>query len=184
MVLRHSKALIPAERIESKIYLIRGLKVMLDSDLAGLYRVETKQLNRAVKRNAARFPDDFMFQLTNNELDALRCQTGTSKTERGGRRYLPYVFTEQGVAMLSSVLNSTRAIQVNIQIMRVFTRLRQLHLSNAELRRELEEMKRQTNDRFNVVFETLDHLLAVEEFPKRKIGFTLKENRAAYAVKQ
>ncbi|MCX5901571.1 MAG: ORF6N domain-containing protein [Proteobacteria bacterium] len=179
-----SKDLVPVELIESKIFQIRGRKVMLDSDLALLYCVETKQLNRAVKRNAGRFPDDFMFQLTDDEADSLRCQTGTSKTTRGGRRYSPHVFTEQGVAMLSSVLISKRAIQVNIQIMRVFTRLRQMLLGNADLRRELEEMKRTTDDRFQIVFETLDHLLAVEERPKRKIGFAAKEQRAAYTVKQ
>ena len=174
---------IPVEYIEHKIYRIRGQKVMFDSDLAELYGVETKQLNRAVKRNLERFPADFMFQLTEDEIVFLRCQTGTSKNERGGRRYLPYVFTEQGVAMLSSVLTSARAIQVNILIMRVFTRLKELHVNSAELKRELDELKRQTNDRFQVVFETLDHLLAVEVQPKRKIGFTAKEKRAAYAVK-
>jgi hypothetical protein len=157
---------------------------MLDSDLAGLYGVETKQLNRAVKRNPDRFPADFMFQLTEDETVFLRCQSGTSKIERGGRRYLPYVFTEQGVAMLSSVLNSSRAIQVNILIMRVFTRLKDLHVNSSELKRELDDLKRQTNDRFQVVFETLDHLLAVKEQPKRKIGFTAKEKRAVYAAKQ
>jgi len=157
---------------------------MLDSDLAGLYAVETKQLNRAVKRNIERFPADFMFQLTEDETAFLRCQSGTSKKERGGRRYLPYVFTEQGVAMLSSVLTSARAIQVNILIMRVFTRLRELHVNSSGLRQELDELRRLTNDRFQVVFETLDHLLAVEEKPKRKIGFTAKEKRAAYAVRR
>ena len=178
-----SKQPVAVELIEQKIYLIRGQKVMLDSDLAGLYAVETKQLNRAVKRNTDRFPTDFMYQLTEDEAVFLRCQSGTSKNERGGRRYLPYAFTEQGVAMLSSVLKSAQAVQVNIQIIRVFTRLRQLHLNNSELKHELEEMKRQTNDRFQVVFETLDHLLAIEDKPKRKIGFTAKEKSAEYAVK-
>jgi hypothetical protein len=108
----------------------------------------------------------------------------TSKTDRrGGVQYFPMAFTEQGVAMLSSVLNSERAIEVNIQIMRVFTKIRQFYLSSTELKQELEELKKQTNDRFQVVFETLDHLLAVEEKPKRKIGFTAKEKRAVYAVK-
>jgi hypothetical protein len=173
---------VPVESIAKKIYLLRGQRVMLDSHLAALYCVETKQLNRAVKRNIERFPGDFMFQLTNNELAILRCQIGTSKSERGGRRYAPYVFTEQGIAMLSSVLNSKTAIQANIQIMRVFTRIRQLHVDSAELKRELEELKHLTNDRFQAVFETLDHLLTVEEKPKRKIGFTAKEQRAAYTV--
>ncbi len=174
---------IPLEHIEQKIHIIRGHRVMLDSDLAGLYAVETKQLNRAVKRNSERFPADFMFQITQEAAALLRCQTGTSKNERGGRRYVPYVFTEEGVAMLSSVRTSARAIQVNIMVMRVFTRLRELRVNSSELRRELDELKRQTNDRFQVVFETLDHLLAAEEKPKRKIGFTAEEKHAAYAVK-
>jgi ORF6N domain len=114
---------IPVERIEKTILLIRGQKVILDRDLAELYGVETGALNRAVKRNIQRFPEDFMFQLTGEETERLRCQTGISKRGRGGRRYLPYVFTEQGVSMLSSVLNSERAIQVNIAIMRIFVRL-------------------------------------------------------------
>src|SRR5262245_5199279 len=118
--------LIPVERIEKAIYLIRGEKVMLDRDLADLYDVETKMLNRAVKRNLARFPADFMFQLTAEEATLLRYQTGTSKTVRGGSRYRPYAFTEQGVAMLSSVLRSKRAVQVNIEIMRAFVNLRSM----------------------------------------------------------
>ena len=118
--------LIPVERIQNYIFLIRGEKVMLDSHLAELYGVETKALNRAVRRNADRFPDDFMFQLLNEELENLRCQIGTSSLEYGGRRYQPYVFTEQGVAMLSSVLRSKRAVQVNVAIMRAFVSLRRL----------------------------------------------------------
>ena len=117
-------SLIPIEKIEKVIYLIRGEKVMLDRDLASLYDVETKVLNRAVKRNLKRFPLDFMFQLTAEEAENLRCQFGTSSLSHGGRRYLPYVFTEQGVAMLSTVLNSERAISVNIEIMRAFVKLR------------------------------------------------------------
>ena len=131
-------SVIPIERIEKAIYLIRGEKVMLDRDLALLYGVETKMLNRAVKRNLKRFPSDFMFQLTADETDILRYQIGTSKKGRGGRRYLPYVFTEQGVAMLSSVLNSERAVLVNIEIMRAFVKLRQMLASNAELSRRLD----------------------------------------------
>src|SRR4030066_2013089 len=125
------KALIPVEMIEKKILLIRGEKVMLDADFAELYGVETSNLNKAVKRNIDRFPEDFMLQLTKEEADSLRFQIGMSKTEgRGGRRYLPYAFTEQGVAMLSSVLNSKRAIHINITIMRIFIRLRNLLISN------------------------------------------------------
>jgi len=169
-----SKQLVPVELIENKIYLIRGHKVMLSQHLAGLYQVETRALVQAVKRNTERFPSDFMFQLSEKEFADLKSQIVISSWG-GSRRARPYAFTEQGVAMLSSVLKSARAVQVNIQIIRVFTKLRQLHLNNAELQRELEEMKRQTNDRFQIVFETLDHLLAVEDRPKRKIGFTAKE---------
>jgi hypothetical protein len=151
------------ETIERKIYLIRGQKVMLDSDLAALYGVATGALNRAVKRNTNRFPEDFMFQLTAEESDALRCQTGilelhdylraqivTSKTGRGGRRYQPYVFTEQGVAMLSSVLNSDRAVKVNITIMRAFVKLREMIASHKELTKRLDEMENDYDSQFKV----------------------------------
>jgi hypothetical protein len=120
-------SLVPVEMIEKRIYLIRGKKVMLDSDLAGLYKVETRTLIQAVKRNINRFPSDFMFQLNYQEVASLRSQIVISKTGRGGRRYQPYVFTEQGVAMLSSVLNSERAIEVNIHIMRAFVKLREIY---------------------------------------------------------
>jgi len=143
--------LIPIERIEKAIYLIRGEKVMLDRDQALLYRVETKALNRAVKRNLKRFATDFMFQLTADEADVLRYQTGTSKKGRGGRRYLPYVFTEQGVAMLSSVLNSESAVLVNIKIMRAFVKLRQMLASNAELSRRLDELESKYDRQFKIV---------------------------------
>ncbi len=129
----------PVALIESRIYLIRGQKVLLDADLATLYQVETKALNRAVKRNRDRFPEDFMFQLTRQETtELLRYQIGTSNEGRGGRRYRPYVFTEQGIAMLSGVLTSSRAIEVNIAIMRTFVRLRQLLATHEELARRLE----------------------------------------------
>jgi phage regulator Rha-like protein len=177
-----AKHLIPVKLIENKIYLIRAQKVMLSPHLAELYGVETRALVQAVKRNSDRFPDDFMFQLTEKEFADLKSQIVISSWG-GSRRARPYAFTEQGVAMLSSVLKSKQAVQVNIQIIRVFTQLRQLHLNNSELKHELEEMKRQTNDRFHVVFETLDHLLTLDENPKRKIGFTAKEKSAGYAVK-
>ncbi len=128
-----------AVQVERRIFLVRGQKVMLDTDLAELYRVPTKSLNLAVKRNADRFPEDFTFQLTDDEAAGLRFHFETSKRGRGGRRYLPYAFTEQGVAMLSSVLRSPRAVQVNIAIMRTFVRLREMLLSNAELARKLAE---------------------------------------------
>ena len=163
--------LIPSERIEKAIYLIRGEKVMLDRDLALLYEVETKVLNRAVKRNLQRFPSDFMFQLMAEEVVLLRCQIGTSKKGRGGRRYLPYVFTEQGVAMLSSVLNSERAISVNIEIMRAFVKLRQMLASNAGLARRLGELESKYDKQFKVVFDAIRRLMATPVRARKEIGF-------------
>jgi len=163
--------LVSVERIEKAIYLIRGEKVMLDRDLALLYEAETKVLNRAVKRNLQRFPSDFMFQLTPDEADSLRCQIGTSNKGRGGRRYLPYVFTEQGVAMLSTVLNSERAILVNIGIMRAFVKLRQLLASNAELSRRLDELESKYDKQFRVVFDAIRQLMATPVRGRKEIGF-------------
>ena len=145
-------------QIENMIYVIRGQRVMLDSDLANLYQVETKQLNRQVKRNILRFPDDFMFQLTSEEYEFLKCQIGTSKSGSGGKQKLPLVFTENGVAMLSGVLNSERAILVNIAIMRIFTRLRSFLLLEQELRKEIKDLKRGTSNMFKIVFERLDSI--------------------------
>ena len=158
--------------IESKIFQIRGKKVMLDSDLAGLYGVPTKSLNLAVKRNLARFPQDFMFKITKNESDTLRFQIETSKEGRGGRRYLPYAFTEQRVAMFSSVLNSERAISVNIQIMRAFVSLRRIGLTYAGFKRKIDLMERKYNGKFKIVFQAIKELIKpsrVEQ--KEKIGF-------------
>ena len=163
--------LIPIEKIEKAIYLIRGEKVMLDRDLALLYQVNTKTLNRAVKRNLKRFPLDFMFQLTTDEADVLRYQIGTSKKGRGGRRYLPYVFTEQGVAMLSSVLNSERAVLVNIEIMRAFVKLRQLLASNSELSCRLDELESKYDKQFRVVFVAIRQLMATPIRDSKEIGF-------------
>jgi phage regulator Rha-like protein len=167
------KALIPVEMIEKKILLIRGEKVMLDADLAELYQVETFNLNKAVKRNIDRFPQDFMFQLTKQEADSLRFQIGISKTEgRGGRRYFPYAFTEQGVAMLSSVLNSERAVKVNIEIMRAFVSLRQMLASNAELARKLDALEKKYDHQFKVVFDAIKQLMTPPDTKKKiKIGF-------------
>ncbi len=176
------KDIVPIEKITSKIYQIRGIKVMLDRDLADLYEVETGQLKRAVRRNIDRFPDDFMFEINKDEFKILRCQIGTSSW--GGVRYAPMAFTEQGVAMLSSILKSKRAVQVNIQIMRVFTRLRQMLLDNEDIRKELEELKQLTEHRFQIVFETLDQLLTVESKPKKKIGFLAKEKAGKYGKKK
>ena len=171
--------LVPIELIASKIYLIRGIKVMIDRDLAKLYGVETKRLKEQVRRNIERFPEDFMFELTKDETSNLRSQFATSSW--GGARYLPMAFSEHGVLMLSSVLNSERAVQVNIQIMRTFTKLREALIDNKDLRKELEELKQLTEERFRVVFETLDQLLTVESKPKKKIGYTVKEKQKAYA---
>ncbi len=165
--------LIPSERIEKAILLIRGKKVMLDRDLAELYGVTTKVLMQAVKRNLTRFPKDFMFQLSKNE--ALRSQIVTSK-KRGGRRYLPFVFTEQGIAMLSSVLRSEVAIHVNIAIMRAFVRLREMLASNKNLARKLHELEKKFDEQFRVVFEAIRQWMEppLEENP-RKIGFRLND---------
>lgn len=170
------KSIVPAEQIENCIYLLRGQRVMLDIDLAMLYGVETKTLNRAVKRNLPRFPEDFMFQLSIKEFESLRYQFGTSK--RGGRRYPPYVFTEQGIAMLSSVLHSRRAIQVNIEIMRAFVRLRQMLASNAGLARKLVALEKKYDAQFRVVFDAIRELMTPPE-PKKKrsIGFAPWEEK-------
>jgi hypothetical protein len=170
------KALIPVEIIEKKILLIRGEKVMLDADLAELYGVETFNLNKAVKRNTDRFPEDFMFQLSKEEAVSLRFQIGMSKgTGRGGRRYLPYVFTEQGVAMLSSVLNSKRAVQVNIEIMRTFVKLRKMIASNKELAKRLDELEGKYDAQFKVVFDAIRELMTPPEPKRRRIGFKRKQ---------
>ncbi|WP_045218581.1 ORF6N domain-containing protein [Desulfonatronum thioautotrophicum] len=165
--------LVPVESITGKILVLRGMKVMLDRDLADLYGVETKLLKRQVRRNSDRFPDDFMFELTPEEVSNLRCHFGTSSW--GGVRYNPMAFTEQGVAMLSSVLNSKRAIQVNIQIMRAFTRLRQMLATHEDLRRKIEDMESKYDEQFRVVFEALRQLLAVEEKAERRIGFVRED---------
>ena len=162
--------IVPFEDIERKIFLIRDKRVMLDRDLANLYRVETKQLKRAVRRNKERFPDDFMFQLTQKEYHMLRCQFGTLKHGEHAK-YLPYAFTEQGVAMLSSVLKSKTAIQVNIQIMRAFIKMRQMLSSHEKLYRKVETMEKKYDAQFKIVFEAIKQLLKPPEKPKRKIGF-------------
>jgi hypothetical protein len=163
--------LVPSERIQQVILLIRGHKVMLDADLARLYGVSTKVLIQAVKRNLDRFPSDFMFQLTADEFTRLRSQTVTSKPGRGGRRTAPYAFTEQGVAMLSSVLNSARAILVNIEIIRVFVKLRQMLESNADLARKLNTLERKYDAQFKVVFQAIRELMAPLPSRRKKIGF-------------
>ncbi|MBN1575491.1 MAG: ORF6N domain-containing protein [Chitinispirillaceae bacterium] len=157
--------------IRNLIFQIRGKAVMLDSDLAELYQVQTKVLNQAVRRNIERFPDDFMFQLTKEEFDNLRSQTVTSSS--GGRRYLPFVFTEQGVAMLSSVLNSETAIKMNIQIIRTFVQMRRMAITIADLKRKIDGMERKYDYHFKVVFDALRKLTAPEPArkSKHKMGF-------------
>jgi hypothetical protein len=168
--------IVPAERIEKCIYLLRGLRVTLDDDLAMLYGVETKILNQAVKRNTRRFPEDFMFRLSTKEFENLRSQFVTSRW--GGRRYPPNAFTEQGVAMLSSVLHSKRAIQVNVEIMRAFVRLRRMLATNAELARKLAALEKKYDAQFSVVFDAIRGLMTPPE-PKKKrsIGFAPWEEK-------
>lgn len=164
-------SLIPIERIEKAILLIRGHKVLIDADLADLYGVETKVLVRTVRRNQERFPDDFMFELNNEEFDRLRCQIGTSNT-RGGRRYLPLAFTEHGVAMLASVLRSPRAVQVNIDIMRAFARMRHLLQSHRALARKLADLENKYDRQFKVVFDAIRDLIdPPKPLSKGRLGF-------------
>lgn len=178
-----SGKLIPMERIESKILLLRGQKVMLDRDLALLYGIDAKSLKRAVRRNIDRFPVDFMFVLAQQELKDWRRQFGTSKSDRLGLRYPPMAFTEPGVAMLSSVLNSQRAIRVNIAIMRAFIRLRQILATHAGLARKLDELESKYDAQFRVVFDALRRLMNPPRRPRRQIGFTVRERRAAYRLR-
>ena len=164
------KELMPVEIIERKIYLIRAHKVLLDSDLAELYGVEVKQLKRQVRRNIKRFPEDFMFQLQKEEYESLRSHLGALK--RGEHaKYFPYAFTEQGVAMLSSVLNSDRAIEVNIQIMRAFVKLREMLSTHKDLARKLADMEKKYDTQFKVVFDAIRQLMKPDEPKKKPIGF-------------
>ena len=156
---------------------------MLDRDLAALYRVETKVLKQAVKRNLKRFPGDFMFVLSACEFADWRSQFVTSKNDTMGLRHAPMAFTEQGVAMLSSVLNSDRSIEVNIQIMRAFVRLRQVLATHADLARKFEALEQKYDGQFRIVFDAIRALMAEPEKPRRPIGFTAKEKRATYSVK-
>jgi phage regulator Rha-like protein len=163
--------LIPAELIEKKIYFLRNEKVMIDRDLAELYGVEVRALKQAVRRNIDRFPGDFMFELTREEEDSLRSQIVILKGRGRHSKYRSFAFTEQGVAMLSSVLKSEQAIQVNIAIMRAFTQLRRLLATHEDLRRKIEEMEAKYDEQFGIVFEAIRQLLEEDEKPKRRIGF-------------
>lgn len=174
-MMKREELLIPDEIVISKIYYIREQKVMLDSDLADLYGIDTRRLNEQVNRNIDRFPEDFMFRLNDNEFQVLMSQIATSK--RGGRRKLPYVFTEHGVLMLSSVLNSKQAIKVNIQVMRIFSRIRQMLADNTEIRLEVEKIKNKLDNQdknMEIVFRYLDELLEKKERPlppRKRIGY-------------
>jgi len=170
---------IPAERIEKAIVLVREQKVMLDRDLAELYGVTTGNLNKAVKRNLDRFPPDFMFQLKQEEYESLRFQFGILKKGQHSK-FLPYAFTEQGVAMLSSVLRSKRAVHANIEIMRAFVRLRQFLSAHKELKQKLEEMEMKYDEQFQVVFEAIRQLMTPPDPPRKRIGFEAKEAAAPY----
>ncbi len=180
MTTENTTVLIPDERIMDKIYLIREQKVMLDRDLADLYGVETKRLKEAVKRNLFRFPEDFMFELTKEEFTNWRSQFATSNSDRMGLRYSPMVFTEHGVLMLSSVLNSNKAINVNIQIMRIFTRIRQMLTDNLTIKLEIEEIRKklQNQDKnIELVFSYLDELITKQQnpTPRKRIGYKVSE---------
>lgn len=175
MVKTKELIIIPDERIINKIYLIRGKKVMFDRDLALLYGVGTRDLNKSVKRNLDRFPDDFMFQLNKTEHQNLMFQFGTSRW--GGTRKAPYVFTEQGVAMLSAVLKSKRAVAVSIQIVRTFVKLREILLTHKELRNKIEAMERKYqkhDDNFKIVFKAIARLMKDDAVPTKRIGFKNK----------
>lgn len=176
------RGLVPIELIQSKIVVLREEKVMIDRDLAELYSVETKQLKRAVRRNLHRFPADFMFELTREEYNSLRSQFGT--LERGTHsKYLPMAFTEQGVAMLSSVLNSNRAIEVNIAIMRAFVQLRKISSSQKQLAQKLREIEARLGDHdesIEAIFEAIQQLMTTPERPRKRIGFEVKEPKGRY----
>jgi len=163
--------IIPVERIERKIYFIRRQKVMIDRDLAELYGVETRVLNQAVRRNIKRFPEDFMFHFSKEETEIWKSQIVMSNKERMGLRRRPYAFTQEGIAMLSGVLNSEIAIQVNIEIMRTFVKLRQMLASNTHLARRLKALEKKYDEQFAVVFEAIRALMVPPEKKKRKIGF-------------
>ena len=171
------KSIVPIERIEKAILLIRGQKVILDRDIAELYGVETRALKQAVRRNIKRFPGDFMFELTKEEFQNWRSQFVTSNRDKMGLRYRPMAFTEQGVAMLSSVLKSERAIEVNIAIMRTFVQLRQMLTTHKDLARKLMTLEKKYDEEFKIVFEAIHELMTPPEKPRRKIGFVVKESR-------
>jgi len=175
--LAEEPSVVQSEGIQQSIVAIRGQRVMLDSDLAALYGVATRVLVQAVQRNLERFPEDFMFRLTREEFEALRSQIVISNPGRGGRRALPYAFTEQGVAMLSSVLRSERAIRVNIEIMRAFVRLREMLASHGELARRLDELEQRYDEQFKAVFDAIRQLMTPSAPARRRLGFRTPTER-------
>ena len=180
MAKTNKELMIPDELVMNRIYLVRGQKVMLDNDLADLYDIETKRLKEAVRRNINRFPDDFMFELTPTEFESLRSQIATSKIGRGGARYLPMAFTEQGVAMLSSVLNSETAIRVNIQIIRIFTRMREMIMTHKDILLQLEKIERKLaghDEDIILIFGYLKQLLNPPSPDRQRIGFKRKDEQ-------
>jgi len=170
-----NESLIPIERIEQKIYVIRGERVMLDSDLAEIYGVTTKRLNEQVKRNIKRFPEDFMFQLTAEELEDMRSQIATAS--KRNVRFPPYVFTEHGAIMAANVLSSERAVEASVQVVRAFVKLRGLLASNAELAKKFEALEKKYDAQFRVVFDAIRKLMMPPDAPKRKIGFVEKAKK-------
>jgi hypothetical protein len=172
MAKRHT--LLPAETIEKSILTIRGQRVILDSDLAAIYGVTTARLNQQVRRNRDRFPDDFAYSLTQQEVAPLMLQSATSKTGRGGRRKLPFVFTEYGAVMAANVLNSPTAIHASILVVRAFVRMREMLNAHAELARKVDEMEKKYDSQFKVVFDAFRQLMSAPQTPRRQIGFHAK----------
>jgi len=178
------QSLVPVEAIAQAILMLRGQRVILDADLARLYGTTTKRLNEQVRRNAERFPLDFVFQLTEEETESLRSQIATSKG-RGGRRYQPYAFTEHGALMAASVLNTPRAVEVSVYVVRAFIRLREILYSHADLAHKLDELERRVDrhdEEIGALIEAIRQLLAPPDSPNRKLGFRLKERRGRYYV--
>ena len=166
-----SDSIIPIERIEQRIFVIRGERVILDSDLAQIYGVETRVFNQAIRRNIGRFPEDFMFGLTTEEFESLMSQIVISKIGRGGRRKLPLVFTEHGALMAANVLNSPRAVEASVQVVRAFVRMRSMLASNAELSKKIESLEKKYDGQFKAVFDAIKKLMMPKDKPKGGIGF-------------
>ena len=179
-----SEIIVTADRIQRAIRLFQGQKVMLDFDLAALYGVTTGALNRQVKRNRDRFPPDFVYEIDAQDVASLICQNGISKPRAGGRRKPVLAFTQEGVAMLSSVLHSERAVQVNIAIMRAFVQLRTLLSTHADLARKLEDLEKKYDAQFRVVFDAIRQLMTPPDPPRKQIGFQVRERHAAYGVRR